>query len=122
MPDALATTITTLPEHLRRSLTWDEGTEMALHANLKIATGLDIYFCDPHSPWQRGSNETPTDSYANTSPKAATPRHAPDELAAIAAALNGRPRKTLQWQTPAEALDGLPSHHHNPCCDTVTHS
>jgi transposase, IS30 family len=70
--DALARHITALPEQLRRSLTWDHGKEMAAHARFSVATDVPVYFCDPRSPWQRGSNQTPTDCYASTSPNAAT--------------------------------------------------
>ena len=104
--DAIAAAITTLPEQLRRSLTWDQGTEMAQHAQLRIQTGLPVYFCDPHSPWQRGTNENTNGLLRQYFPKGTDlARHSPEGLAAVAAALNGRPRKTLGWRTPAEALD-----------------
>jgi IS30 family transposase len=106
--DAIAATITTLPELLRRSLTWDQGAEMAQHAQLRIHTGLAIYFCDPHSPWQRGTNENTNGLLRQYFPKGTDlSRHSRDELEAVAAALNSRPRKTLRWRTPAEALDDL---------------
>jgi IS30 family transposase len=106
--DAIAASITTLPGQLRRSLTWDQGAEMAGHAQLRIDTGLEIYFCDPHSPWQRGSNENTNGLLRQYFPKGTgLARHSAGDLAAVAAALNGRPRKTLGWKTPAEALDEL---------------
>jgi IS30 family transposase len=106
--DAIATTITTLPEQLRQSLTWDQGTEMAQHAQLRIDTGLVVYFCDPHSPWQRGSNQNTNGLLRQYFPKGTNlSKHTHDDLDAVAAALNRRPRKTLGWRTPAEALNEL---------------
>jgi IS30 family transposase len=107
--EAMLAAIRTLPQHLWRSLTWDQGSEMARHAEITLATGLDIYFCDPHSPWQRGSNENTNGLLrANYFPKATNlATHTPEHLAAVAAELNGRPRETLNWQTPAEALHQL---------------
>jgi IS30 family transposase len=104
--DAIAEAITTLPEQLRRSLTWDQGTEMSQHAQLRIDTGLPIYFCDPHSPWQRGTNENTNGLLRQYFPKGTDlARHSAEDLAAVAATLNGRPRKTLGWRTPAEVLN-----------------
>jgi IS30 family transposase len=104
--DAIATAITTLPQQLRRSLTWDQGAEMAQHATLRIETGLNVYFCDPQSPWQRGTNENTNGLLRQYFPRGTDlARHSAQDLAAVAAALNGRPRKTLGWRTPAEALD-----------------
>jgi len=104
--DAIAEAITTLPEQLRRSLTWDQGTEMAAHAQLRIDTGLPVYFCDPHSPWQRGTNENTNGLLRQYFPKGTDlSRHSAEELAAVAATLNSRPRKTLVWRTPAEVLN-----------------
>jgi IS30 family transposase len=106
--DAIAETIMDLPAHLRQSLTWDQGAEMAQHAQLRIDTGLDIYFCDPQSPWQRGSNENTNGLLRQYFPKGTDlSQHGADELMAVAHALNSRPRKTLGYRTPAEALDGL---------------
>jgi len=104
--DAIARTIIRLPEQLRRSLTWDQGAEMAQHASLRIDTGLSIYFCDPHSPWQRGTNENTNGLLRQYFPKGTDlSAHSANELQAVATALNARPRKALNWKTPAEALD-----------------
>ena len=104
--DAIAAAITTLPEQLRRSLTWDQGAEMAQHAKLRVETGLEVYFCDPQSPWQRGTNENTNGLLRQYFPRGTDlARHSAEDLAAVAAALNGRPRKTLGWRTPAEALN-----------------
>ncbi len=106
--DAIARMITTLPEQLRRSLTWDQGAEMAQHGRLRIDTGLRVYFCDPHAPWQRGTNENTNGLLRQYFPKGTDlSLHDVDDLAAVAAALNSRPRKTLGWKTPAEALDAV---------------
>jgi IS30 family transposase len=106
--DAITRTITALPEQLRRSLTWDQGAEMAQHARLKIDAGVQVYFCDPHSPWQRATNENTNGLLRQYFPKGTDlSGHGADEIAAVAAALNARPRKTLNWRTPAEALDEL---------------
>jgi IS30 family transposase len=103
--DAIADTIKTLPEQLRRSLTWDQGIEMAQHVQLRLDTGLQIYFCDPRSPWQRGTNENTNGLLRQYFPRGTNlARHSAEELAAVATALNGRPRKTLAWKTPAEVL------------------
>jgi IS30 family transposase len=104
--DAIASTITTLPKQLRRSLTWDQGAELAQHAQLRIDTGLPIYFCDPRSPWQRGTNENTNGLLRQYFPKGTDlARHSASDLEAVATALNSRPRKTLGWKTPAEALN-----------------
>jgi IS30 family transposase len=103
--DAIASAITTLPQQLRRSLTWDQGAEMAQHAQLRVEAGMAIYFCDPHSPWQRGTNENTNGLLRQYFPKGTDlSRHIRDDLDAVAA-LNSRPRKALGWKTPAEALN-----------------
>ena len=103
--DALIPVIAGLPAALRRSLTWDQGWEMKAHQQISVAADCEIYFCDPHSPWQRGSNENTNGLLRQYFPKG-TPLagHSPAHLAAVAEELNGRPRKTLGWKTPAEAL------------------
>ena len=104
--DAVARTIATLPTQLRRSLTWDQGAEMTQHVRLRVDTGVAVYFCDPHSPWQRGSNENTNGLLRQYFPKGTDLSvHSPDDLAAVALTLNTRPRRTLSWRTPAEALD-----------------
>jgi IS30 family transposase len=104
--DAIAAAIAGLPAQLRRSLTWDQGIEMAHHAQLRIDTGLPVYFCDPHSPWQRATNENTNGLLRQYFPKGTNlARHGASDLAAVALALNSRPRKTLDWRTPAEVLD-----------------
>src|ERR1700743_1447185 len=106
--DAITRTIVTLPEELRRSLTWDQGTEMAQHSRLKIDAGIQVYFCDPRSPWQRGTNENTNGLLRQYFQKGTDLSiYSADEISAVAAALNARPRKTLGWKTPAEALDDL---------------
>ena len=104
--DAIAASIITLPQQLRKSLTWDQGVEMAQHAQLRVDANLDIYFCDPQSPWQRGTNENTNGLLRQYFPKGTDlHRHSRNDLDAVAAALNSRPRKTLGWRTPAEALN-----------------
>jgi IS30 family transposase len=106
--DAITRTIISLPEELRRSLTWDQGAEMAQHSRLKIDAGIQVYFCDPRSPWQRGTNENTNGLLRQYFPKGTDLSiYSADEISAVAAALNARPRKTLGWKTPAEALDQL---------------
>ncbi|MEV6495307.1 IS30 family transposase [Actinoplanes sp. NPDC051633] len=106
--DGLLTALATLPQHLKRSLTWDQGIEMALRHEFSTSADMPVYFCDPHSPWQRGSNENTNGLLRQYFPKGTDlTAHDSSHLAAVAAQLNGRPRKTLGWDTPAERLAKL---------------
>ena len=103
--EEMARIMTTLPAELRRSITWDQGTEMSQHAQFSIDTNIDVYFCDPHSPWQRGSNENTNGLLRQYFPKGTNLSvHDRAELDRVQASINSRPRKTLHWQTPAEQL------------------
>ena len=103
--DALAAKITTLPVALRRSLTWDQGHEMAAHARFTVDTGIEVYFCDPKSPWQRGSNENTNGLLRQYLPRTVDMRdYNQADFDAIADQLNGRPRQTLGFKTPSQAL------------------
>ena len=106
--NAIAATILTLPPALRRTLTWDQGIELAQHLQLRMDIEMDVYFCDPHSPWQRGTNENTNGLLRQYFPKSTDLSvHGPQRLIEVADELNERPRKTLGWQTPAEALAKL---------------
>jgi len=106
MKNALASTVGTMPEQLRRSLTWDRGKELSAHAQFKVETGTPVYFADPHSPWQRGTNENTNGLLRQYFPKGTDlSRWSAEEIEAVAATLNAQPRKTLGWRTPAEVLN-----------------
>ena len=108
MRKVISEQITTMPVHLRRSLTWDRGKELAQHVQLKIDTGIAVFFADPHSPWQRGTNENTNGLLRQYFAKGTDlSRWCADDIQAIADTLNNRPRKTLCWRTPAEALAEL---------------
>jgi IS30 family transposase len=106
MKEALETTMTSMPAELLRSLTWDRGKELSAHAQFKVATGIAVYFADPHAPWQRGTNENTNGLLRQYFPKGTDlSRWSREDLLAVQAAINSRPRKVLNWKTPAEALD-----------------
>jgi IS30 family transposase len=106
--DAMVHAIKALPQSLRKTLTWDQGLEMAAHGRIAIDAGIDIYFCDPHSPWQRGSNENTNGLLRQYFPKGTDLSvHSAEYLAEVAAELNSRPRKRFNWDSPAQVLDRL---------------
>jgi IS30 family transposase len=117
--DGIAAAMAAMPPQLRKTLTWDQGKEMAMHQQIATETGLDVFFCDAHSPWQRGSNENLNGLLRQYFPKSTNLGvHTPEYLLEVSSQLNGRPRKTLHWATPASLLSAIPSTHDKPkCCD-----
>ncbi len=106
MKNALSKSMSTLPEQLRRSLTWDRGKELSAHAQFTVETDIPVFFADPQSPWQRGTNENTNGLLRQYFPKGTDlARWSADEIEAVAHELNARPRKILGWKTPAEAFD-----------------
>ena len=117
---ALTRKIQQLPVQLRRALTWDQGPEMRDWEKVRIDTGIEVFFCDPHSPWQRGINENTNGLLRQYFPKGTDlSRHSAHELDAVAHSMNTRPRKTLGWKTPAEVLDQFLIGQYNPGVATV---
>ncbi len=118
--DGLLAAIATLPAHLRKTLTWDQGTELAQHRQITMASTMAIYFCDPHSPWQRGSNENTNGLLRQYFPKGTDLSvHGPERLLEVATELNQRPRKTLNGMTPENALRRLLSDPERPVVATT---
>ena len=110
MKNALTNTMSALPEQLARSLTWDRGKEMSAHAQFKVETGIPVFFADPQSPWQRGTNENTNGLLRQYFPKGTDlSRWSAEEIEAVAHALNTRPRKTLGWKTPGRGLQRAPT-------------
>jgi IS30 family transposase len=122
MKNALASAMSSLPQQLRQSLTWDRGKELSAHVAFKVETGIPVFFADPYSPWQRGTNENTKGLLRQYFPKGTDlSRWSAEEIEAVAATLNSRPRKTLDWKTPAETFDEyLESAHQGGCDDRLS--